>query len=175
MRSRIVVPGFVQYARLDEGLVVDLLDRLAPLCNSDEMGIDWWRDRSIGIHEEWDPAILDKIAAAEVVLQCFSPNFFSKPAPTVNGYIWDKEIPAIEARGADVLVARIGLVAFPTDRGRARGYERYQHHVSPGPSGTGLYYKALDELERDEFARAVADELLDALDGRATLRANEAR
>ena len=159
MTSRSIIHGFVQYAHLDEELVVDLLDRLAVRLNGDQLGVDWWRDRQGELGDPYSPEIIGRIETAQVLLQCLSPNFLAKANPAVNGYIWDHEMPAIQRRGASLYRVPVGLVTFDPSHGRGRGIEDRTYHLLPGPKGSSLFYKILDDNGRDEFARQLANRM----------------
>lgn len=163
MTSLKVFAGFVQYARLNEELVVDLLKRLAPRINGDVVGVDWWRDRQATIGDLYSPEIIDRITSADVVLQCLSPDFFAKGDPTINGYIWDHEMPVVDLRGSGVVRAPVGLVEFGSSHGRARRLEWRTYHLLGDGRGGSHFYADLDANGRNKFALTLADRILERI------------
>lgn len=78
------VTAFISYSHVDAKLKTDLLTHLAPL---KRLGlIDDWHDQEIKAGDEWEKAILTKLAKADLVLLLISADFIASE------YCYTKEL-----------------------------------------------------------------------------------
>ncbi|MEK7256934.1 MAG: toll/interleukin-1 receptor domain-containing protein, partial [Bacteroidota bacterium] len=75
---------FLSYSHQDEALKDRLHVFLAPLRRSGKIAV--WHDRQILPGQEWDTAIKQEVATADLVLLLVSPDFLA------SDYIWQHEI-----------------------------------------------------------------------------------
>jgi hypothetical protein len=75
---------FLSYSHQDEELKNKLATHLAPLRRSGKVAV--WQDRQIQAGTEWDAAIKQELAEADIILLLVSPDFIA------SDYIWLHEI-----------------------------------------------------------------------------------
>ena len=125
--------GFISYAHEDHRLFGELRTHLK--ATERECGIQFWADYRITAGYDWTAAIADAIAAADVCLMLVSAQYIG------SDYIYEKEIPAIQARRANgALVVPVVLrhcswamlagvlQAVPTIDGRVRPIMNWSRH-----------------------------------------------
>ncbi|MGE0225284.1 MAG: toll/interleukin-1 receptor domain-containing protein [Acetobacteraceae bacterium] len=84
--------GFISYAHHDHRLFGEFRTHLRSVERA--FGIDFWADTSIHAGSRWDAEIQRRLGVAEVFLLLLSPTFLA------SDYIWNTELPAIQAREA---------------------------------------------------------------------------
>lgn len=98
---------FYSYSRKDEHLSEALQTHLALL---ERQGlITGWKNRQIEAGAEWDTAIKNKLAEADIILLLVSPDFMA------SDYIWDKELAPAMKRHSQGSAHVIPIILRSTD------------------------------------------------------------
>jgi hypothetical protein len=108
---------FISYAHEDEALKNELDKHLVMLKRSGK--INSWSDRKITAGEEWNKAIQDEIAQAQIILLLISVDFNNSE------YIWNEEL-AYAMKRHDEGTARIIPVMLRTCEWSEMPYARLQ-------------------------------------------------
>ena len=82
--------GFISYAHADRKLLDEFLVHLSAVERAQD--IDFWSDVRLTGGKRWGPEIQGRIDTADAVVLLLSPAFFASK------YIWEHELPAIQAR-----------------------------------------------------------------------------
>lgn len=99
------VTAFISYSHVDTKLKTDLLKHLAPL---KRLGlIDDWHDQEIKAGDEWEKAILTKLAKADLVLLLVSADFIASE------YCYTKELGKALERHATKKATVIPVILRP--------------------------------------------------------------
>lgn len=143
--------GFVSYSHDDYQAFTAFQPHLCAVERA--YGLTFWADQRIAAGYDWNSAIQDRIAAADVFVLLLSPAFIA------SSYIYDKEIPTIRQRrkqtGALVLPLILdrclwkficgSLQAMPVEAGRLKPIAEWEH------PGHGYHHACLEignSLER---------------------------
>jgi hypothetical protein len=87
-----MLKGFISYAHDDHAAFEEMRTHLRAIERA--FGIELWADKRIAPGNYWSAKIADAIEAAEVHVLMFSPAFIG------SNYIFDHELPAIDAKCA---------------------------------------------------------------------------
>lgn len=98
---------FYSYSREDEALRAALETHLKLLVRQGL--IEPWDDRMIEVGHEWEPAILESLERADIILLLVSPDFVR------SDHIWNKEMDRAMARHAEGTARVIPILLRPTD------------------------------------------------------------
>ena len=98
---------FLSYSHQDEAMKDQLNVFFAPLRRSGKIAV--WHDRQILPGEEWDPAIKQELAEADLILLLVSPHFLA------SDYIWQNEISKAMERHERREAVVIPVILRPCD------------------------------------------------------------
>lgn len=98
---------FLSYAHHDEALKDQLNVFLAPLRRSGKIAV--WHDREIVPGQEWDAAIKQELAEADIILLLISPHFLA------SDYIWQHEITRAMERHERRQATVVPIILKPCD------------------------------------------------------------
>jgi len=100
---------FLSYAHEDELMKAELDKSLIGLKRSGR--IDVWQDKEIMAGQEWDEAIKNKLAEADIILLLISVDFNNSQ------YIWEKELTVAMQRHNEGKARVIPIILRPCDWG----------------------------------------------------------
>ena len=98
---------FLSYSHQDEDLKNKLNTHLAPLRRNGKIAV--WQDRQILAGTEWDAAIKQELAEADIILLLVSPDFIA------SDYIWKYEIAGAMERHERREATVIPIIVRPCD------------------------------------------------------------
>ena len=98
---------FLSYSHQDEPLKDQLNVFLAPLRRSGKIAV--WQDRQILAGTEWDAAIKQELAEADIILLLVSPHFLA------SDYIWKYEIALAMERHERREAVVVPIIVRPCD------------------------------------------------------------
>jgi TIR domain-containing protein len=109
----------------DTASLEELRKHLGALIHSDR--IEFFSDRQIGGGEEWDPAILERLHSAKIIVPLLSPNFLS------SRYIQTVEFPTAIARhrNGEVTVLPVLLEACDWEALESDGFKLDRINLLP--------------------------------------------
>lgn len=146
---------FLSWAKQDEPLKNDLLDRLVPnLKILRNIRFEFWEMSDLRCGEEFEPAILDRLDECDAGLQLLSPAFFA------SSFIKEHETPVFCGPAARRTALPVALRTVPLDPRTwdLQGIDRLQIHYLEGRA-----YVTLTGHRRDEFAQRLAERVRDRL------------